>query len=81
MEDRYLGPELDLDSLVQYPCGSFGRHTYAKVLKKLGYAAHFYTDRKSVDAETDSVTMRVRKIHDLHHILTGFSMQGRASSG
>ena len=60
MEDRYLGPELNLDALVQYPCGSFGGYIHTKVLKKLGDAPHLYTDRKSVDAETDYVTMRVR---------------------
>ena len=80
IEDRYLGPELDLDALVQYPRGSLG-YTYAKVLKKLGYATHFYTDRKRVDAETDYVTMRVRKTHDIHHIITGFSMQGGGELG
>src|SRR5215468_5780637 len=60
MEDRYLGPELDLDALVQYPCGSFGGYIHTKFLKKLGDAPHLYTERESVDAETDYVTMRVR---------------------
>ncbi len=68
-EDRYPGPELDLHALVQYPRGSLG-YTYAKVLKRLGYNAHFYTDRKSRDAETDYVSMRMRKTHDLQHIVT-----------
>ena len=35
IEDRYLGPELDLDALSMYPRGSLG-YTYAKVMKHLG---------------------------------------------
>ena len=80
IEDRYLGPELNLDELVDYPRGSLG-YTYAKVMKHLGYAAHFYGDRPSIDEETDYVTMRVRKTHDLHHIVTGFSMIGPGELG
>ncbi len=80
IEDRYMGPELDLDALVKYPRGSLG-YTYAKVMKHLGYAAHFYGDRPSIDEETDYVTMRVRKTHDFHHIVTGFSMLGPGELG
>jgi ubiquinone biosynthesis protein COQ4 len=80
IEDRYLGPELDLDTLITYPTGSLG-YTYAKVMKHLGYAAHFYGDRPSIEEETDYVTMRVRKTHDLHHIVTGFSMIGPGELG
>src|SRR5262245_6833586 len=80
MEDRYLGPELDLDALVAYPRGSLG-YTYARVMKRLGFAPHFYTDRPSIEEDTDYVTMRVRKTHDLHHIVTGFSMIGPGELG
>ena len=80
IEDRYMGPELNLDELVTYPRGSLG-YTYAKVMKHLGYAAHFYHDRPSIEEETDYVTMRVRKTHDFHHILTGFSMIGPGELG
>jgi ubiquinone biosynthesis protein COQ4 len=62
------------------PRGSFGS-IYAKVMKHLGYAAHFYGDRPSIAKETDYVTMRVRKTHDLHHIVTGFSMTGAGELG
>jgi ubiquinone biosynthesis protein COQ4 len=80
IEDRYMGPELNLDELVNYPRGSLG-YTYAKVMKHLGYAAHFYRDHPSIKEETDYVTMRVRKTHDLHHIVTGFSMIGPGELG
>jgi ubiquinone biosynthesis protein COQ4 len=75
-----LGPDLNLNGLVSYPSGSLG-YTYAKVMKHLGYAAHFYGDRPSIGEETDYVTMRVRKTHDLHHIVTGFSMSGPGEQG
>jgi len=45
-------------------------------VKHPGYKAHFYADRPSLDADTDYATMRVRKTHDFHHIVTGFSMIG-----
>lgn len=80
IEERYMGPELNLDELVTYPRGSLG-FVYAKVMKRLGYAAHFYGDRPNVDEETDYVTMRVRKTHDFHHIVTGFSMIGPGELG
>ena len=79
-DDRYMGPELDLDELVKYPRGSLG-YTYARVLKHLGYAAHFYGDRPSLVEDTDYATMRVRKTHDFHHIVTGFSMIGPGELG
>lgn len=79
-EDRYMGPEMDLDELVNYPRGSLG-YTYAKVLKHLGFAAHFYGDRRSLAEDTDYATMRVRKTHDFHHIVTGFSMIGPGELG
>ncbi|MFN0071445.1 MAG: Coq4 family protein, partial [Chloroflexota bacterium] len=80
IEDRYMGPELNLDELVDYPRGSLG-YTYARVMKHLGYAAHFYGDRHNIDEDTDYVTMRVRKTHDLHHIVSGFSMTGPGELG
>jgi ubiquinone biosynthesis protein COQ4 len=79
-DDRYMGPELDLEELVKYPRGSLG-YTYAKVMKRLGYAPHFYVDRPSLDEDTDYATMRVRKTHDFHHIVTGFSMIGPGELG
>lgn len=80
IEDRYLGPELDLEALATYPRGSLG-YTYARVMKRLGYDPHFYADRSSIEEETDYITMRVRKTHDFHHIVTGFSMLGPGELG
>jgi len=80
IEDRYMGQELELEKLITYPRGSLG-YTYARVMKHLGYDPHFYGDRPSIAEETDYVTMRVRKTHDLQHIVTGFSMIGPGELG
>jgi ubiquinone biosynthesis protein COQ4 len=50
-------------------------------MKHLGYTPHFYGDRPSIDEDTDYATMRVRKTHDFHHIVTGFSMIGPGELG
>ena len=73
IEERYMGPEYNLDELLKQPKDSFG-YTYAKVMTLKGFTPHFYRDRPSVDDERDYVTMRVRKTHDLYHTLSGFSM-------
>ena len=73
IEERYMGPEYDIDELLNQPKDSFG-YTYAKMMTLKGFSPHFYRDRPSVDDESDYVTMRVRKTHDLYHTLSGFSM-------
>ena len=42
----------------------------------MGFEPHFYRsrDRPSLDTESDYVTMRVRKTHDMYHTLSGFNM-------
>ncbi len=60
IDDRYLGPELDLDKLIAYPRGSLG-YTYAKVMKHLGYIPHVYGDRPSLSSAARSSALgRVR---------------------
>lgn len=73
IEERYMGPEYDLDKLSKLPKNTLG-YTYAKIMTTLGLKPHFYRDRPSLDDESDYVTMRVRKTHDIHHALSGFDM-------
>ena len=70
--EGYTTPDYDLDRLIQYPVGTLA-HTYAKLMRKQGLDPHFYRDRP-VATDVDYCIMRVRKTHDLHHIVTGFSM-------
>ncbi len=74
MEARYLGPEIDLEALSQLPRGSLGQ-TYATVMKTLGYDPNFYR-RRDIETDEDWVTMRLRKTHDLVHLITGFGPTG-----
>ena len=71
LEERYLGPEFNLETLLQYPKDSLG-WTYARVLSALNYDPQFYRKRE-IKTDVDYITQRLRKTHDLHHILTGFS--------
>jgi ubiquinone biosynthesis protein Coq4 len=74
-EERYMGPEYELDEMLKSPKGSLG-YTYAFLMKTRGFEPHFYQsrDRPSLDNDTDYVTMRVRKTHDMYHIVSGFNM-------
>ncbi|KST68229.1 Coq4 family protein [Mastigocoleus testarum] len=74
MESRYLSPEIDLEALSQLPHGSLG-HTYATVMKTLGYDPNFYR-RREIETDEDWLVMRLRKTHDLTHIITGFGPTG-----
>lgn len=79
LEERYLGPELILKTLLQYPKDSLG-WTYAKVLSAMEYDPQFYRKR-DINSDIDYITHRVRKTHDLHHILTGFSFDDLGEFG
>lgn len=73
LEERYTEPEWDIEKMTKLPKNSLG-WTYAKVMSTLHYDAHFYRNRKSLEEETDYVTMRVRSTHDMLHIVSGFDM-------
>jgi ubiquinone biosynthesis protein COQ4 len=40
IEERYMGPEYDLDELIKLPKNTLG-YTYAKLMKTKGFQAHF----------------------------------------
>jgi len=79
MAEGYTTPEFDLDQLITYPVGTLA-HTYARLLGAQGFTPHFYRDR-SVKTDADYCIMRVRKTHDLHHVVTGFGMVGGGELG
>jgi ubiquinone biosynthesis protein COQ4 len=74
MESRYLGPAIDLEALSQLSRGTLG-HTYATVMKTLGYDPNFFRQRE-IETDEDWLTMRLRKTHDLVHLVTGFGPTG-----
>ena len=68
IEERYMGPEYNVDELLKQPKESLG-YTYGKMMTLKGFTPHFYRDRPGgVDDERDYVIMRVRKTHDLYHM-------------
>jgi ubiquinone biosynthesis protein COQ4 len=74
MESRYLGPAIDLEALSQLSPGTLG-HTYATVMNALGYDPNFFRQRE-IETDEDWLTMRLRKTHDLVHLVTGFGPTG-----
>ncbi|MBW4672411.1 MAG: ubiquinone biosynthesis protein [Cyanomargarita calcarea GSE-NOS-MK-12-04C] len=74
MESRYVGPAIDLEALSQLSRGSLG-HTYATVMKALGFDPNFFRQRQ-IETDEDWLTMRLRKTHDLVHLVTGFGPTG-----
>lgn len=79
IEERYLGPDYDLNAMLKMPEGSLG-WTYARIMWSLRYKPQFYRLRK-IETDADYVINRIRKTHDLHHILTGFSMDDFGEAG
>jgi ubiquinone biosynthesis protein Coq4 len=79
LEERYMGKEFDLEELLQLPRNSLG-WTYAKLLKTMNYDPQFYRIRE-IHSDVDYITYRVRKTHDLHHVLTGFSFDDYGEVG
>lgn len=74
MEERYLGPAIDLDALSKLPRGTLG-NTYASVMKALGYDPNFYRVRE-IKTDEDWVILRLRKTHDIRHVVSGFGPTG-----
>jgi ubiquinone biosynthesis protein COQ4 len=79
ISEGYTTPDYDLDELIKYPPGSLA-HTYAKLMRLVGYSAKFFPERE-IKSDADYCIMRVRKTHDLHHVVTGFSQQGPGEAG
>ncbi|MGV2830869.1 Coq4 family protein [Myxosarcina sp. GI1(2024)] len=79
LEERYMGKEFDLEELLKLPRNSLG-WTYATILKTMNYDPQFYRIRE-IRSDVDYITHRVRKTHDLHHVLTGFSFDDYGELG
>jgi ubiquinone biosynthesis protein Coq4 len=80
LQERYVGPLYDLEAMLKMPKYSLG-WTYAQVMNTLGYDPQFYRRPESFANDAEYITFRVYKTHDLHHILTGFSLDGLGELG
>lgn len=79
---RQLGP-YDTASLLRLPQGSLG-HTYATVMQTMGYDINFFPDASffnDLASDADYINHRVYASHDIHHILSGFSLDNFGETG
>jgi ubiquinone biosynthesis protein COQ4 len=80
---RRLSGPYDPATLKAMPKGSLG-HTYATVLEAMGYDINFFPKPEfysSLETDADYVNYRVYATHDIHHILTGFSLDNFGELG
>lgn len=83
IQSRKLCGPYDLAAMKQLPKGSLG-WTYAMVMEALGYDIDFFPDPafyNNLEGEGDYVNYRVYATHDLHHILSGYSLDNFGEVG
>jgi len=83
IDQRSLCGPFDTAALRSLPPGSLG-HTYGVVLETLGYDINFFPKPEfysSLQTDADYVNYRVSATHDVHHILTGFSLDNFGELG
>ncbi|MEB3174372.1 MAG: Coq4 family protein [Cyanobacteriota bacterium] len=80
VEERYVGEPYNLEALLKLPKESLGG-TYARVLNALGYDPQFYRTPATFNSDAEYISYRVYKTHDIHHILTGFSLDNLGELG
>ncbi len=69
IEERYLAPLPDVQSLSEYPVGSLG-HAFAHHIIDHGFDPDYYR-KIDVKDDVDYVLMRMRQTHDIWHVVTG----------
>ena len=83
ISQRRLSGPYDVEALKQLPKGSLG-HTYATVMEALGYDIDFFPDPafyNNLETDADYINYRVYATHDLHHILSGYSLDNYGELG
>jgi len=73
---RHIAPPYDMEALRALPRSSLG-HTFATVLGAINYDLDFYPKPgfyNDLASDADYISYRIFATHDLHHILTGFSL-------
>ncbi len=81
LEEKYVGPPYDLETMLKMPKGSLG-WTYARVMSALGFDPQFYPAApSSFETDGDYINFRVYKTHDIHHIITGYALDALGELG
>ena len=83
IESRRLCGPYDVASMLHLPKGSLG-YTYATVMQVLGYDIDFFPDPafyNNLESDADYVNYRVYATHDIHHVLSGYSLDNFGETG
>jgi ubiquinone biosynthesis protein COQ4 len=83
IQQRRLSGPYNMEALLALPRGSLG-HTYATVMKTMGYDINFFPNPEfyaNLESDADYINYRVYATHDLHHILSGFSLDNFGELG
>lgn len=80
VKERYIGAEYDLQAMLAMPKDSLG-WTYATILSTMGYDPEFYPHATENMTDGEYISFRTGKTHDIHHILTGFSLDNFGELG
>ena len=80
LAERYVGPLYDLEAMAKMPKYSLGWN-YARVMTAMGYDPQFYRRPERFANDAEYVNFRVYKTHDIHHIVTGFSLDDLGEIG
>jgi ubiquinone biosynthesis protein Coq4 len=83
VEQRKVCRPYDIEALKAMPKGSLG-HTYGTVMATLGYDINFFPKPEffnNLETDADYINYRVFATHDIHHILTGFSLDNFGELG
>lgn len=83
IDQRFVGDPYDSAALRALPQGTLG-HTYATVMEVMGYDMNFFPEPEffaSLETDADYVNYRATATHDLHHILSGFSLNNFGELG
>jgi ubiquinone biosynthesis protein COQ4 len=81
-ERRLCGP-YNSEQLLAMPKGSLG-HTYATALQAMGYDINFFPEPSfynNLEDDADYINYRVYATHDIHHIVSGFSLDNFGELG
>jgi ubiquinone biosynthesis protein COQ4 len=72
MEERYLGPPINIDGLMKLPQMSLG-HCFAKFMTENKLQVNFAPKLDlDLDDEMTYLRKRARKTHDIWHVVTGY---------
>lgn len=83
IEQRRLSGPYDAAALKALPKGTLG-HTYATVLETMGYDINFFPKPEfyaNLETDADYINYRVYATHDIHHIVSGFSLDNFGELG